>query len=175
VVFTIDDVADASDRHSEDEGYARHIGEPGNVQAAPPGVCSAGENSARDGSVNSDAALVDQHDLHEVLAVVVPLIDDVEQSRADDGSNYAPHGRGHGGIFRVASTARPTDGQPDPNQRPDRGKQPMPGKLEEGQACQGRVDIDRDVGNYLHSAPFLGLEVGGRLRRSIWLRLQSTR
>ena len=99
MVLAVDDVADAADGHAQDQADRRGVGEEADGQAPHPGVNVAAEHAADDGAEDGNAAFVEQQDLERALAVVAPLVDDVEEARADEAADGAPEGGGHDFIF----------------------------------------------------------------------------
>src|SRR5439155_18506996 len=90
MVLAVDDVAEATDGHAQDQADCPDVEQFGHREASAPGVNRTDERAANDRAENRQPALVDLHDRDGILRVVAPLIDDVDEPRADDASNHSP-------------------------------------------------------------------------------------
>src|SRR5437899_943712 len=91
VMLAVDDVADATDAHAEDQWRAGYVSQPSDVQPLAPGVDGARDRTQHDRAIDRQPAFIDLQNRDRVSGVEVPLVDDVEKTRTDDGADDAPH------------------------------------------------------------------------------------
>src|ERR1700687_4752433 len=130
VVLAIDDVAYPTNRHAQDERWRGDVGQPSDVETLPPGVDRTSDRTADDRAVDRQPALVDLEDRDRIPGVEVPLIDDVEQSRADDGADDPPHRHRERIVLGEAGSGGPAHRDPDASQGADSGEEAVPGDLQ---------------------------------------------
>ncbi len=125
MVLAVDDVADASDRESESDARRRRISTVADGQTASDANEESGQHATDRAAPDRDAAGPDEKDLKGIGEVVLPLIDDVNEPRADDAADDSPGRNSSGVLLRDARLDEP-QGEPDTEEDANSGEDAMP-------------------------------------------------
>ena len=107
-MLAVDDVADTPDGLREWQNGRGQVGYDADGVLGEVGVCGPSDESAEDAAPESDAATPDGENLGRIVLVDVPVVDDVDEPRADDSADDGPDGDGVDCVRVNAFHGRPT-------------------------------------------------------------------
>src|SRR5258708_28111436 len=149
VMLAVDNVTDPTYAHAQDQRRGGDVGQTRHVQALAPGVNRPSDRTADNRAVDCQAAFVYLENGDGIPGVEIPLIDDVEEARADDGADDAPHRDRERVVLGEPGPSCPADGQPDADERAHGSEKAVPRDLQRYAIPleQRGIDVDRDVGD----------------------------
>src|SRR5437867_2275021 len=127
VVLAVDDVADPADGEAECDARCCRVGAVPDRHAAAYRREISAEHAADRRPPDRDAAGPDEEDLERVGEVVLPLIEDMDEPRADDAAHDAPRGD-RPPILLADLPAKQTEREPDAEENADGREDPVPGE-----------------------------------------------
>src|SRR3989441_6412245 len=163
VVLAVDDVADPPDREAERDTGSGRVGAVPDRHASTHRGDVPPEHAPDCRAPDRDAAGPDKEDLQRVRDVVLPLIDDVDEPRADDAADNSPRGNGPA-ILLTDLPSKQSERQPDAEEDADRGEDPVPSKRDRTE-MNIRVERNLNHGERRHDAPRVARGSGLRASR----------
>ena len=130
-------VAKSSDGLDEQQGGSGQVGDDTDGVSPPERVERSCGESAHYPAPQTDAPSPDSDYLTRVRLVEAPVVDDVDQSRADDAADYRPYRYRVDVVWVYASRGRPPSHQVDGGSYGYQAEQPMPAQNQR----PGRYDV----------------------------------
>ena len=144
-VFAVDEVAEAADALAKDHAGSGCIEADGDGPLVVERVEQPAQDATKEATVEGDAAFGDAgDDLQRLAGEAVPVLEHVEEARADDSRRHADEGDLLGDLGRDTVLLRNPDGEGHASDDADGGEEPVPGEGEGPEVEHDRVDIDVD-------------------------------
>jgi len=161
MVLAVDDVADAPDGEPKRDPRRSRVSTESDGQTAPNSDEKSAKRPKDRATPDRDAASPDQEDLQRIGQVVLPLVDDVNEPRAEDAADNTPRGDRSGVLFRDTRLDEPQR-KPHAEQDADRGEDAMPSDRERTDV---NVGIERNSDHETtRAAPRVTRRAGSRER-----------